>query len=189
MAEVPVFVSRTGYSGELGYELYYARDYASHLWDAVFEAGQEFGAKPAGLGALRTTRMEKKYPLYGLDVSEETSPLEASLGWAVDLDKYDFIGRDALRKQADDGVTRVLVGIGFADTSFMPSTGDPITTPDGASVGRITSAETGWFLGRNLAMGYVDAEIPAGTDVTVGSATGVLTTEAFYDPERVRVRS
>ncbi len=189
VAEVPALVSRTGYSGELGYELYYPRDYASDLWDAVFEAGAEFGAKPAGLGALRTTRMEKKYPLYGLDVSEETSPLEAGLGWAVDLDKGGFIGRDALRAQRDQGVARTLVGIGFADTSFMPAAGDPITTPDGAEVGRITSAETGWFLGRNLAMGYVDVGVAAGTDVTVGSAAGVVTAEAFYDPERARVRS
>ena len=189
VAEVPTLLSRTGYSGELGYELYYPRDYASHLWDAVFEAGAEFGAKPAGLGALRTTRMEKKYPLYGLDVGEETSPLEAGLGWAVDLDKDGFIGRDALRAQRDQGVTRSLVGIGLADTSFLPVAGDPIATPDGASVGHVTSAETGWFLGRNLAMGYVDASVPAGTEVMVSAANGVVTTEAFYDPERARVRA
>ena len=87
-------VSRTGYSGELGYELYYPRDYALHMWDTLCAAG----ATPCGLGALRSTRMEKKYPLYGLDVSETTSPLEAGLAWAVDLDASSFVGRDALRR-------------------------------------------------------------------------------------------
>ena len=91
VADVPTLLSRTGYSGELGYELYYPRDFALHMWDSLIAAG----ATPCGLGALRSTRMEKKYPLYGLDVSETTSPLEAGLGWAVDLDAEPFIGRDA----------------------------------------------------------------------------------------------
>ena len=194
VAEVPTLLSRTGYSGELGYELYYPRDYASHMWDAVFEAGAPFGAKPAGLGALRSTRMEKKYPLYGLDVSEETSPLEAALGWAVDLDGGTFVGRDALLKQHDSGTTRTLVGIEFADTRFLPAAGDAITV-GGREVGRITSSDTGWFLGKNLAMGYVDPSVSAGNEATVTSATsgtsanGTLTDKAFYDPDRERVRS
>ena len=102
VAEVPTLVSRTGYSGELGFELYYPRDYALHMWDALTAAG----ATPCGLGALRSTRMEKKYPLYGLDVSETTSPLEAGLAWAVDLDAGPFVGRDALARQRDEGISR-----------------------------------------------------------------------------------
>src|SRR5205085_8819261 len=108
VAEVPTLVSRTGYSGELGYELYAPRDYAEHLWDAVLEAGADAGMEPCGLGALRSVRMEKKYPLYGLDVSEETSPLEAGLVWAVDLDKQEFIGSEALTQQEETGVSRRL---------------------------------------------------------------------------------
>jgi len=194
VAEIPTLLSRTGYSGELGYELYYPRDYASHMWDAVFETGTPMGAKPAGLGALRSTRMEKKYPLYGLDVSEETSPLEAALGWAVDLDGAPFVGRDALLKQRDCGVTRTLVGIGFDDTGFLPAAGDAISV-DGHEVGRVTSSDTGWFLGKNLAMGYVVPAASAGNEATVTSATsaasasGLLTDKAFYDPDRERVRS
>lgn len=194
VAEVPTLLSRTGYSGELGYELYYPRDYASHPWDAVFAAGAPLGVKPAGLGALRSTRMEKKYPLYGLDVGEETSPLEAALGWAVDLDGTGFVGRDALLRQRDAGVTRTLVGIEFPDTTFLPAAGDTISA-DGREVGKVTSSDTGWFLGKNLAMGYVDPNVPPGTDVTVtaaatgGSSNGTLTDKAFYDPDRERVRS
>ncbi len=195
VAEVPTLLSRTGYSGELGYELYYPRDYASHVWDRVLGAGADLGGKPAGLGALRSTRMEKKYPLYGLDVSEETTPLEASLGWAVDLDDgAAFIGREALAKQRDAGVSRRLAGVEFADTVFLPAPGDVIET-DGHEVGSVTSSDTGWFLGRNLAMGYVAPEVEAGAAVSVraaassASASGVLKDEAFYDPGRERVRS
>ena len=93
-------VSRTGYSGELGFELYYPRDYALHMWDALTAAG----ATPCGLGALRSTRMEKKYPLYGLDVSETTSPLEAGLAWAVDLDA----GRSSAETRSRGNETRGL---------------------------------------------------------------------------------
>ncbi len=194
VAEVPTLLSRTGYSGELGYELYYTRDYASHMWDAVMAAGAELGAKPAGLGALRSTRMEKKYPLYGLDVSEDSTPLEAGLGWAVDLDGADFIGRDALARQREGGATRILAGVEFPDTSFLPAIGDPISA-GGRRIGSVTSSDTGWFLGKNLAMGYVEAGTPAGTQVTVVSATtdasaiGALTHRAFYDPDRERVRA
>jgi aminomethyltransferase len=194
VAGVPTLVSRTGYSGELGYELYYPRDYASHMWDAVFAAGEPLGVKPAGLGALRSTRMEKKYPLFGLDISEETTPLEASLAWAVDLDAGDFIGRSALRAQRDEGVARALVGVGFADMSFMPAIGDSINV-DGQPVGNVTSAETGWFLQKNLGMGYVPADTPDGTEVTVvsqadgSSAPGVISLTAFYDPDRERIRA
>ncbi|MEX1046264.1 MAG: aminomethyltransferase family protein [Actinomycetota bacterium] len=194
VAEAPTLLSRTGYSGELGYELYYPRDYASHMWEAVHAAGAGLAAKPAGLGALRSTRMEKKYPLYLLDVSEETTPLEAALGWAVDIDGADFIGRDALAKQRDDGVTRILAGIEFPDTTFLPAAGDLISA-DGREVGKVTSSDTGWFLGKNLAMGYVDAGTPQGSEVTVvsaetgESAAGVLSDRAFYDPDRERVRA
>lgn len=195
VAEVPTLLSRTGYSGELGYELYYPRDYASHVWDTVLAAGADLGARPAGLGALRSTRMEKKYPLYGLDITEETTPLEASLSWAVDLDGgSDFIGREALAKQRDVGVARRLAGVAFADMTFLPASGDVIEA-DGREVGAVTSSDTGWFLGTNLAMGYVASEIAAGTTVTVRSvadgtsAEGVLKNEAFYDPARERVRA
>jgi aminomethyltransferase len=189
VADVPTLVSRTGYSGELGYELYYPRDYALHMWDTLVAAG----ATPCGLGALRSVRMEKKYPLYGLDVSETTSPLEAGLAWAVDLDAKGFIGRDALLRQRDEGTTRLLVGIELSDLSIVPAPGDIVSDPADETLGTLTSADQGWFLGKALAMGYLPAGLPVGSIVTVAAADGRhadgrTTDRPFYDPEGERVR-
>jgi aminomethyltransferase len=138
--------------------------------------------------------MEKKYPLYGLDVSETTSPLEAGLGWAVDLDAEPFIGRDTLRRQRDEGIERLLTGIQLPDPSHVPAAGDAVTDPDGRALGELTSTDRGWFLGVALAMGYLPADLAPGSSVTVTSsdgtaATGTTTHRPFYDPEGIRVRS
>jgi aminomethyltransferase len=193
LAEVPVVLSRTGYSGELGYELFYSRDYADHMWTALLEAGEPHGIQPAGLGALRSVRIEKKYPLYGLDLDETTSPYEAGVGWTVHLDKGEFIGRDALAAQKAAGVTRSLVGIAFDGLGFLPKPGDPVTV-DGRAVGKVTSADTGYTVGRTLALGYLEPSIADGTTVQVttgdgSSAAGLVHHAALYDPERTRVRA
>jgi aminomethyltransferase len=192
VAGVPSVVSRTGYSGELGYELYYERDYSEHVWDSVLAAGVAFGARPAGLGALRSVRMEKKYPLYGLDVDETTSPLEANLAWAVDVDKDGYIGREALRRQRDSGVSRLLVGIEFPDLSFVPVAGDAVSW-EGRDAGTVTSSDRGHFLEKALAMAYLPPEaVGAGVVVSSAdgsSAEGIVTDRAFHDPEGTRVRA
>jgi len=194
IAEVPALVSRTGYSGELGYELYYSRDYAEHMWDALLEAGMDYGIAPCGLGALRTIRMEKKYPLYGLDLTEGNSPLEANLGWTVRLGKGDFIGREVLQRQKDEGVSRLLVGIELGGLDFLPAPGDVICL-DGADIGTVSSSDRGYTLGKSLAMGYVPRDAAkAGTQVTIRSAAtgedyaGTVHTKAFYDPEMTRAK-
>lgn len=195
VAEVPCVVSRTGYSGELGYELYYPRDYSEHMWDAVLAAGADFGVVPAGLGALRTVRMEKKYPLFGLDLSENNTPVEANLGWTVRKSKRGYIGQDVLSRQKEDGPQRLLVGLAFNDLGFLPATGDSIAM-DGVEVGKISSADRGWWLGRSLGMGYIAAAAAqAGSEVTVTSATSgesypaTVHTRAFHDPEMTRARA
>jgi aminomethyltransferase len=192
VAEVPMVISRTGYSGELGYELYYPRDYAEAVWDAVIEAGQPFGAVPAGLGALRSVRIEKRYPLYGLDLDETTSPLEGGLGWAVDLDRGDFVGADALRRQRDEGTTRSLVGLAFQDLTPLPKPGDAVLA-GGEEAGTVTSADHGYALGRSLALAYVRPDAAsAGAAVEVkGDATwpATVTLEPFYDPKGERLRA
>lgn len=195
VAEVPTLVARTGYSGELGYELFFPREYAEGMWDAAFAAGEPFGIVPCGLGALRSVRMEKKYPLYGLDLDETTSPLEASLGWTVRFEKGDFIGRDALLRQRDAGVSRRLVGIELGAGDPLPMAGDAIAI-DGDAVGSVTSSDVGHAIGRTLAMGYVAPDAATdGTAVTVTLAetgqalAGTVRTEAFYDPGRERVRA
>ena len=194
VADVPMLVARTGYSGELGYELFFPREYAEHVWDAAFAAGEPFGIQPCGLGALRSVRMEKKYPLYGLDLNETTSPLEASLGWTVRFEKGEFVGRDALLRQRDEGVTRRLVGIELGAGDPLPTAGDEITA-DGTVVGSVTSSDIGHALSRTLAMGYVGpAAAVEGAGVSVVSAqtgekaSGVVRLRAFYDPERARLR-
>jgi aminomethyltransferase len=189
VADVPTLVSRTGYSGELGYELYYPRDFALHMWDTLTAAG----ATPCGLGALRSTRMEKKYPLYGLDVSETTSPLEAGLGWAVDLDARSFVGRDALVRQQEGGISRLLTGIELDDLSTVPAAGDMVSGGDGGELGTLTSTDRGWFVGKALAMGYLPADLASGSAVTLtapdGTTVGARTRHRpFYDPDGARTR-
>jgi aminomethyltransferase len=195
VAEVPTLVARTGYSGELGYELFFPREYAEHMWDAAFAAGEPYGIAPCGLGALRSVRMEKKYPLYGLDLDGSTSPLEASLAWTVRFDKGDFIGREALLRQRDAGPTRRLVGIELGPDDPLPKVGDEVHA-DGAPVGSITSSDTGHFLGRTLAMSYVrpatavdGANVVVGDSETGAATAGTVRLRAFYDPDRLRVRA
>lgn len=193
-AEVPGTLARTGYSGELGYEFFYPREYGSHIWDATIAAGEPFGMVPCGLGALRSVRMEKRYPLYGLDLNDTTSPLEANLGWTVRFDKGEFVGRDALLRQKEQGVTRTLVAIEFPDLTFLPYTGDPVTI-GGEPVGTVTSADRGYFVGKSIALAYLTPEAgTTGTAVEVTdkngvTATGTVNTRAAYDPERTIVRA
>lgn len=194
VAEVPTLLSRTGYSGELGYELYYPRDYAEHIWDSLLAAGSEDGLKPCGLGALRSVRMEKKYPLYGLDLTEGNSPYEAGLGWTVRLKAGEFIGRDALARQNEQGVERQLVGIELAGIDFLPVPGDAIVH-DGDVVGHVTSSDRGFYLGVSLLMGYVatgiavpDMRVNITSTATGEDYAGVVHTRAFYDPEMSRVK-
>ncbi len=192
VAEVPMVLSRTGYSGELGYELYYPRDYAEAVWDAVLEAGRPLAALPAGLGALRSVRIEKRYPLYGLDLDETTTPLEAGLGWAVDLEGREFAGAGALRRQRDSGVERTLVGLAFEDLEPLAKPGD-IVRADGEQIGTVTSADRGWAVGRSLALAYVSPDaVRSDAAVTVeGDSTwrAEISTGPFYDPKGERVRS
>jgi len=193
MAEVPGIIARTGYSGELGYEFFYPREYGAHVWDAVMTAGKPHGLVPCGLGALRSVRIEKRYPLYGLDLNESTSPLEANLGWTVRFDKGEFVGRDALLRQKESGVSRTLVAIEFPSFDFLPATGNDVTF-DGESVGTVTSGDRGFFVGKSIALAYLTPEFGnTGTTVTVTSAAGetadgVVNTKAAYDPNREKAR-
>lgn len=186
-------LSRTGYSGELGYELFFPVEYAEHVWDRVFEAGKPFGVTACGLGALRSLRLEKKYVLYGLDAGETTTPLEAGLGWTVRYDKPHFNGKDALLRQKNAGPERRLVLIEFPDRDFVPGIGASILSGE-REVGKVTSADIGYTLGRALAMGYVaSASAQESSSVAVRDGTGTrdgrVHLRAAYDPEGLRVKS
>ena len=194
VADVPeMLLSRTGYSGELGYELVYPVEYAEHVWDRVFAAGEALGVRPCGLGALRTLRLEKKYLLFGLDANDTTTPLEAGLAWTIKFDKPQFAGKEALERQRAAGPSRRIVLIELETLDFVPPIGAPILV-SGAEVGKVTSADRGYTVGKALALGYVaSAHAKEGQHVTLagpdGAHSGKIHLRGVYDPDGQRVRA
>lgn len=156
------FVSRTGYTGEVGVEIYCDAAAASGVWEAVMEAGQDDGLQPAGLGARDTLRIEAGYCLYGSDITEETNPLEAGLGWLTKLDKGDFIGRNAIETTREQGLDRKLVAFVLQERG-IPRSGHAILGPDEAEIGVVTSGTQSPVLRQGIGLGYVVNE-PAFTD-------------------------
>ncbi len=167
VAGIECLLSRTGYTGEDGFELYCAHESVNALWDALLEVGKPFGLLPAGLGARDTLRLEAGYCLYGHELTDDITPLEAGLGWTVKLNKSaDFIGRAALEAEKRDGLRRKLVGLELRDRG-VPREHYPILR-DGQQIGAVTSGTLGPTLGHSVAMGYVppDAAAP-GTALAV----------------------
>jgi aminomethyltransferase len=157
---VKCIISRTGYTGEDGFELYCASNDAEKLWNALMQEGQADGVKPCGLGARDSLRTEMKYALYGNDIDDAHTPLEAGLGWIVKLDKAGgFIGKEALEKQKAAGVKRKLVGFELTG-SGVPRHGYPILK-DGQRVGEVTSGTMGPSVKKPIGIGYVPAELSA----------------------------
>lgn len=162
VAGVHGVISATGYTGEDGFELYLPADGAVTVWRALLEAG----ATPAGLGARDSLRLEMGYALYGNDLDEDHTPLEAGLGWITKLDKGPFVGRDALAAQKEAGVERRLVGLRLTARGF-PRAGYAIVD-GGEPVGAVTSGTMSPTLGHGVAMGYVLADrAKAGTELAV----------------------
>lgn len=160
-------LSRTGYTGEDGFELYFPNTLAEKLWEEFMQKGESYGVKPIGLGARDTLRLEARMPLYGNDISEETSPLEAGLSRFVKLDKETFIGKDALVKQKEAGVKRRLVAFTMDDKG-IPRQGYDIVNLDGEKIGVVTSGTHSPTLGYPIGMGYVDVDFAkAGTEIQV----------------------
>lgn len=153
LAGCPMIISRTGYTGEPGFELYFANEYAEPVWNKVFEAGAEFDIEPVGLGARDSLRLEKKMCLYGNDIDQTTNPLEAGLGWITKLDKGDFIGRDVLLKVKEEGVQRRLVAFVLEGPGF-PRHGYKIFK-DGEALGEVTSGTVSPMLEKGIGLGYV----------------------------------
>jgi len=149
-------ISRTGYTGEDGFELYVAAGDASHIWRALLDAGEPHGLKPAGLGARDSLRLEMGYALYGNDLDEAHDALESGLGWVVKPDKGEFLGRDALVRRKEAGVERKLIGFVLEERGF-PRQGYAIQH-EGRRIGEVTSGIVSPSLGQGVGMGYVDAE-------------------------------
>ncbi len=167
VAGIECLISRTGYTGEDGFELYCSAEQVGTLWDALLDAGRPEGLLPAGLGARDTLRLEAGYCLYGHELTEEITPLEAGLGWTVKLDKgVDFIGRDALVAEKAQGLRRKLVGIELTERG-VPRAEYPIIQ-NGEHVGVLTSGGMAPTLGKPIGMGYI-----SGGDTAPGAASSI----------------
>src|ERR1700710_2940817 len=151
-----VLLSATGYTGAGGFEIYVDNKDAEHVWDAVFKAGESFGIKPIGLGARDTLRLEMGFCLYGNDIDDATSPLEAGLGWVTKFSK-EFNNSAALQQQKQDGIKRRLVGFEMIDRG-IPRHDYEIVDADGNNIGRVTSGTQSPSLQKAIGMGYVKTE-------------------------------
>jgi aminomethyltransferase len=173
-------IGRTGYTGEDGFEVYSPVESIGEIWDALFEHGESEGIRPIGLGARDTLRLEAKMALYGQELSPEITPLEARLGWAVKFDKGDFIGRESLLKQREEGLKRRLVGFKLVERGGTPRTHYEIQV-DGKRVGEVTSGTRSPTLGENIGLGLVDVEYAG-----VGKLLDIIVRDKPVRAEQVR---
>ena len=188
VAGVSTLISRTGYTGEDGFELYVAAEDTERLWNALLEGGRADGVAPIGLGARDTLRLEMRYALYGNDIDDTTNPLEAGLGWVVKPAKGDFLGRAAIEAVRAQGPARKLVGLEMADRSVARH-GYPVVK-DGAPIGIVTSGTFGPSVERSIAMAYVaSAHGAIGTELGVeirGQAKAARVVKTPFHPSRVK---
>ncbi|MBU0757014.1 MAG: glycine cleavage system aminomethyltransferase GcvT, partial [Nanoarchaeota archaeon] len=156
VANIPALISRTGYTGEDGFELYFVADKAPEVWNKLLESGEIYGIKPCGLGARDTLRLESSYSLYGSDIDDSATPLEAGLGWQVRFKKQDFIGKTALSKQKEQGIKRQIICFEL-DVRAVPRHHHKIMKHD-AEIGHVTSGTFSPTFKKGLGMGYVKTE-------------------------------
>ncbi|HHT27496.1 MAG TPA: glycine cleavage system aminomethyltransferase GcvT [Firmicutes bacterium] len=158
VAGVDAIISRTGYTGEDGFELYFDDQYAVQLWTELLRVGTPLGMAPVGLGARDTLRLEAKLSLYGNDLDENTTPLEAGLSYFVRFEKEEFIGREALLEQKAEGIRRKLVGFVMQERG-IPRHGYPLLSASGEKVGVVTSGSVSPSTGKEIGLGYVQSEL------------------------------
>lgn len=183
-----VMISRTGVTGELGFELFVPADEAAGVWNALFSAGGALGLKPYGVKAMFTLGLEKLYPAHGIDMDESLTPLHVGTDRFIKFDKGDFIGRDALLRQGDQGAPTAWVGLTL--TGDIPA---PDLTPvklDGQKIGHITYSDHGYSVGKVLATAHIAREFAVeGQEVFVLGHPAKVTRKPFFDPEGLRLRS
>ncbi len=161
-----VLISATGYTGAGGFEIYVANEHAQKVWDAIFEAGKPYGIKPIGLGARDTLRLEMGFCLYGNDIDDKTSPLEAGLGWVTKFTK-DFVNAAALKAEKEAGLKKKLVGFEMIDRG-IPRHDYEIVDAEGNNIGRVTSGTQSPTLKKSIGLGYVDTAFAKdGTDIFI----------------------
>jgi aminomethyltransferase len=161
-----VIISNTGYTGAGGFEIYVWNKDARTMWDAIMDAGKEFGIEPIGLGARDTLRLEKAFCLYGNDINDSTSPIEAGLGWITKFTK-DFVGRNIIESHKINGVSKKLVGFELVDKG-IPRQHYPICTNDNKVIGEVTSGTQSPSLHKAIGMGYVESAFATpGTEIYI----------------------
>ena len=182
--DVPSIISRTGYTGEDGFEVYAAPEKAAQLWNKMLDRGNfgsEDGVLPCGLAARNTLRLEAGMCLYGHEIDEETTLLEANLGWITKLKKGDFIGREALQRQKDEGIKRKLIGFEVTDRGIARDGQDIFI--DGARAGNVTSGSPAPFLKKNIGMGYVPTELATvGREIQIDCRGKLITAQIVALP-------
>lgn len=188
-AGIPAIISRTGYTGEDGFEVYFDGREARKAWDALFDKGKAFGLKPVGLGARDSLRLEMGYCLYGNDIDKTTTPLEAGLGWVTKLDKPEFIGKDVLVKQKAEGLKRRLVGFELEGKVF-PRQHYKVFA-GGSEAGEVTSGLWSPSVEKAVGLAYVKAglsknDTPLQVDVRGKSVPGRVAAKPFYKHGSVR---
>ncbi|HEY5270528.1 MAG TPA: aminomethyltransferase family protein, partial [Anaerolineales bacterium] len=183
---VDIWAQRVSYVGELGWELYLAVERATQVWDALLKAGEEFGIEVGGYKVLDSLRLEKGYRYYSADVTQLESPYEAGLGFCVDLDKGDFIGREALVRQKQAGVKRKLCTLVLDGNEFTQIYGGEAVYHDGKIITRVRSGGFGYTLNKNILFAYLPMELAKiGTrlevDLIEGRFQGAVTATVLFD--------
>jgi aminomethyltransferase len=187
---VPAIVSRTGYTGEDGFEVYAAADKAEQIWNKMLDAGNygaDTGVLPCGLAARNTLRLEAGMALYGHEIDESTTLLEANLGWICKLNKSDFIGRDSLLKQKEQGIRKRLVGFELTERGIARDGQEVVV--NGERAGKVTSGSPAPFLKKNIGMAYVPTEFandgqPIQIDIRGKLVGGEIVKTPFYQREK-----
>ncbi len=193
VGSVPALLVRVSYAGELGWEIYAPTEYGLALWDTLWEAGQPCGVTAAGGAAFESLRLEKGYRLWGVDIHPDYNPLEAGLGFAVRFKKGDFLGREALLRVKEQGLTRKLCALTFDDPCAVTLGKEPIFDGE-RTLGYVTSAAYGYTVGKSIAYGYLPiACAEEGTRVEVEyfgrRYAATVAREPLYDPEGAKLRS
>ena len=193
VGDVPVLALRVTYVGELGWEFYCGMEYGQRLWDTLWEAGQPEGLVAGGYRAIDSLRLEKGYRYWSADIGPDYTPFEAGLGFAVKLDKGDFIGREALLKQKASGLRRKLCCLTLADSTAIVIGNEPIRAGEQV-ISWVTSGGYGYAVGQSIAYAYLPlAQTSPGTPLDVEiigeRITATVTSEPLWDPKHERVRA
>ena len=180
-----VIISATGYTGSGGFEIYCKNKDVKHIWNSIFEAGNSFGIKPIGLAARDTLRLEMGYCLYGNDIDDSTSPIEACLGWITKFSKT-FTNSEYLQKQSKEGVKQKLIGFELLERG-IPRKGYEIIDANELTIGEVTSGTMSPSLGKGLGMGYVKTNHTAvgttiGVKIRKKIVAAIVVKTPFYKP-------